>query len=1557
MSMITTDESADYAPSAVKVYVRVRPFIDREVSLGETDPIVVPYDETSQNIKILDPSTGFKPRDVCSFDDCWFSLREHKSFPFVSQDDIYERTGVVACENVFAGYNSCIFAYGQTGSGKTYTMMGNIMDPSERGIIPRVCESLLDGCAKSKGSLSLQCTYYEIYNERVMDLLDGSSRDELRARNDPLLGPYVEGLSTHTIRYEKDVMRLLSIGNKERHTALTKMNKQSSRSHAVLTLQLVKRDSRHKVYSKINLVDLAGSERTSVSEVEGLHFKEATKINLSLTTLGRVIDALADQASGNATIMPPYRDSLLTWLLSDSLGGNSKTCMIATVSPAAVNFDETLNTLRYASRAREIINICVTNDDPYEKRIKELTMLVEHLRKQLAAQNARSSQGRGSTGSNAEPIDEKSAKHYQEVISRLHQQVNKLAEDNALLEKKLQEEREAHERTMQAGQAESAVLQREIKTIRALSTADVDALKKGNKCLDFAPLSAGRRSFEQSTESSSGRFSARPRTSVSRYELPTRQSRDRPAVDSIEHMDRLVERYTRDMGKIQKEYSTKGQEIIEMQSIRVAKIVQSRPPPRPVVPKTQRSPTNTKKAMALSSQQNITIQPGVSRELLDALAKIESLEEEHVKTYKALQVNHSEAVDTARQELDLHKESHEKALVVLKDQYQNEIAALRSTLEAEKNDISRTYTDRIAALEKEHLEAIALSHNENIAKVETLMESHSAAIDSLQSKHVRSETATSRKHMEEITAIRCEMSESLKHHIQEGSTERERVNFEWKAKYEDLEKDLSGQIESLATEHASEIANVSQAHDVAIKQYENLQTELAHKRGSLEKEIEVEKDKRGALANELDALKKKYASDMDRTLIEHKTVLEDLKKAHADEVKRLETKISKLADSLRDIVQRGVETEKKKQSSSEKHLAEIAALKAESSMLREKELDACRLEFGIEKKSLIKSHEERLCALQETFTAEKESLKEAHAEHDASIEKIHAEAFERIKAEHTAATQEAEQEHSNVVKTLAAQTESMKEEHADDVAKLTNMHQRSIAELKSEHAEHVATIERAHGDAIERIKAEHIVVAKEVEQEHSDLVKTFAAQTEIMKEEHVINVAKLSDMHEQSIAELKNMHAEHITNIEKGHAEAFERIKAEHAAAMQEVNKKHSAAIASAQEASQQTIDKMKIGAETDQSKLQTELEQTVVNMREEADAALATLRTSAQNEKARLEADFRKRIESMDLASKNAVQQCLSASEIEITTLTKKNAEIVDSFANLHQEKVEELKQCVSETAALRKEVRNSKETIQTATLVSLLCTNEASARISLVNVESVKFYELIHKQLMKQSNMRVHEIEQNASKELQSEQKRLGDITAQTNDTLQATKTRHENDFSVLSKTLQKFDAFQRESQRVIGEWQSQHHRIVSDQYAHMHAEQLAALNAAHSASITQIEAENAHEHQVTTTNNTNRLKQLEADFAAIRELEEAERRNRETLIREEAQALQHIYALGLHAFHQRERGLQEIIDVLETASEVAADSSKKQQTQIRKLESSIALYKILQLEGELGMQSGII
>uniref|UniRef100_A0A6Q2X137 plus-end-directed kinesin ATPase n=1 Tax=Esox lucius TaxID=8010 RepID=A0A6Q2X137_ESOLU len=381
------------AGASVKVAVRVRPFNSRE--MGKESKCIIQM--SGNTTTILNPKQP-KENKSFNFDYSYWSHTTPDDINYHSQMQVYKDIGEEMLLHAFEGYNVCIFAYGQTGSGKSYTMMGKQDQKDQQGIIPLLCEDLFtkisDSNTDNSMSYSVEVSYMEIYCERVRDLLNPKNKGNLRVREHPLMGPYVEDLSKLAVTSYNDIQDLMESGNKARTVAATNMNETSSRSHAVFNIIFTQKkhdmdsENTSEKVSKISLVDLAGSERADSTGAKGTRLKEGANINKSLTTLGKVISALAEVNKKKKKVEShiPYRDSVLTWLLRENLGGNSRTAMVAALSPADINYDETLSTLRYADRAKQIRCNAVINEDPNNRLVRELKEEVCRLKDLLYAQ-------------------------------------------------------------------------------------------------------------------------------------------------------------------------------------------------------------------------------------------------------------------------------------------------------------------------------------------------------------------------------------------------------------------------------------------------------------------------------------------------------------------------------------------------------------------------------------------------------------------------------------------------------------------------------------------------------------------------------------------------------------------------------------------------------------------------------------------------------------------------------------------------------------------------------------------------------------------------------------------------------------------------------------------------------------------------------------------------------------------------------------------------------------------------------------------------------------------
>ena len=305
-----------------------------------------------------------------------------------SQEEVFTKVASHAVDWVCEGFNSTIFTYGNTSSGKSFTMFGHENgEKNLRGIIPRACEALFAGIDSREDVVeaSVKCSFLEIYRERIRDLLcsDSDYNPDLRIRQHPLKGTYVQGLIEKFVYTPHDILEAIKEGARQRSTASTALNAVSSRSHAVLTLALSQTlADGSEILSKLHLIDLAGSENVEKSEAQGTTLAEAQTINKSLSCLGNVIYALTEKNRDHI----PYRDSKLTYILQDSLGGNSKTILIVTASPSYLSSSETLSTFRFAQRAKQIVNIPKVNKN--ESNIN-LLKTIDLLNKRIAELEAK----------------------------------------------------------------------------------------------------------------------------------------------------------------------------------------------------------------------------------------------------------------------------------------------------------------------------------------------------------------------------------------------------------------------------------------------------------------------------------------------------------------------------------------------------------------------------------------------------------------------------------------------------------------------------------------------------------------------------------------------------------------------------------------------------------------------------------------------------------------------------------------------------------------------------------------------------------------------------------------------------------------------------------------------------------------------------------------------------------------------------------------------------------------------------------------------------------------
>ena len=468
------------APStaSIKVVCRFRPQNEKEKQMHYTEEEANFVNFTSPNSLKIN------------------SLSEHNTYDFTfdrifqtdtTQSEIFETAAKDIVDSVLNGYNGTIFAYGQTSSGKTFTMTGLLDDEEKKGIIPRMAEYVFYQVANADENIefTIQASMIEIYMEKIRDLIV-TSNDNLNIRQNTNKEFYIDKLSEHYVNNEHDIYNLLNTGNDNRAVAFTKMNANSSRSHSIFILSIHQenKETLVKKTGKLYLVDLAGSEKATKTGAEGQVLNEAKAINLSLTNLGMVINALTD---GKSKFIP-YRQSKLTWILSESLGGNAKTALVITCSPSPYNESETLSTLRFGERAKSIKNKPKVNKElsveelkrsieRLEKDVKEKDEMIDKMSAIMKEKGISFEEGKEAKVNTEGVIDEKLKEEYEKRIANLKDQLMiKDLERDEIDEEVIELKEKVSLKAQEVEQLEKKFAEFEKKEIEY--TKEIDALKK-----------------------------------------------------------------------------------------------------------------------------------------------------------------------------------------------------------------------------------------------------------------------------------------------------------------------------------------------------------------------------------------------------------------------------------------------------------------------------------------------------------------------------------------------------------------------------------------------------------------------------------------------------------------------------------------------------------------------------------------------------------------------------------------------------------------------------------------------------------------------------------------------------------------------------------------------------------------------------------------------------------------------------------------------------------------------------------------------------------------------
>ena len=532
----------------VKVVVRCRPMNQKEIEDSRTR--VVEMDLRTNQVRVKNPKDLRETPKPFTFDKIydWNSM----------QEPVFLETAQPIIDQVIGGYNGTIFAYGQTGTGKTFTMEGVHDVPELRGILPRTFRYIFDGCEAAKSvagenaEFLVRASYLEIYNEEIRDLLSKDHKKQLQLKESVDQGVYVKDLSMFVLKSVQEIEHVFNVGSKNRSVGATQMNQDSSRSHSIFTIVVESSapgldGENHLKMGKLHLVDLAGSERSSKTGATGSRALEGIKINLSLTALGNVISCLVD---GKSTHIP-YRDSKLTRMLQDALGGNAKTVMVANMGPADYNYDETMSTLRYANRAKNIKNKPRINEDPKDAMLREFQDELEKLREQAAQMGSapRVIEEVREVGMSAEDVEAAKAQAREEAL-RNKETRERQREEAARLARERSEEAEMESRK----RADMAQKLADMEAQQAKAGGDAEAIQRTAE-LERQKREQMERNVEQ----------AREKERQMQDQLRAQHDAAREAEERFENLQAEAEEKTRKLEKLRAKKDEAHEEWLSLQ--------------------------------------------------------------------------------------------------------------------------------------------------------------------------------------------------------------------------------------------------------------------------------------------------------------------------------------------------------------------------------------------------------------------------------------------------------------------------------------------------------------------------------------------------------------------------------------------------------------------------------------------------------------------------------------------------------------------------------------------------------------------------------------------------------------------------------------------------------------------------------------------------------------------------------------------------------------------------------------------------------------------------------
>lgn len=1123
-----------------------------------------------------------------------------------SQADIFESVGVPVTDAFLEGYHGCLIAYGQTGAGKTFTMQGpdehtetdNISgdtgvmnaaeDPEQLGLIPRVLKRIFAhieselAAAENKENardvniekpeleFTVKCSYLEIYNETMADLLsDPGSAVQPNIREHDKKGVFVEGLTEASVQSAEETYDLFQRGSHNRRVGITEMNRESSRSHAVFTVNL---ESRRRAFAGaalqkrsalLHLVDLAGSERQKSTESAGVRLKEASAINKSLSALGNVIKALVDVSDGKDRHVP-YRDSKLTFLLKEALGGKARCTLLACVSPAAGQIEETLSTLKFAQRAK-LVKVTACKNEEAVGSVAELAAEVTRLRNILSEGTAEGGNHARLRANDLElhiaRANRVAAATAKAAVLETEKLTGKLAEVEELasrLEKNLQS-------TKMVLRLKEARLSKGVKSSENIDSEEMESLRKMAECppevirmrIEMQQL---RDQIEQ-LEAENGIHPAKGKMSqlerdikelralrTEECELVAQNIEDRAAADAVREETERVNK----MLEAQRDASERAAALSED----AAANAEAARAEAVIAQVTAEAKQKDAEANMLRVQATFDEQKNVMEEMFVQIEKLDALRTE-------LEQQLAEA-NLAGKAVRTEVEEAKAALAVM--------TGAKNDIEAEAAAAAQRHNHEISEIQKSHAAMFVATTETHKREMENLVASHDKTITEMKDAYTKELAASAEARAIDIAKQRRGLEKSA----HEALLKEKHSHDEIVAK---LEAAHAQNVQVKIKDHNDFIARLSAIHEAALVSKEE------EYKAAIEDVVASADAKASDATAELEAMESAHKAAIVEAAIAHRTELNELKGAHNDSIDNL-TKAHK--EQLEEI-----ESKHTQQLANQRMKMEAAAAKSaeetekyesvrKTAETLEAELVNVKAAHEVKVAELENNHKEELKKLEERYKGEIVKVQSAAtetaaareaklakqvataerayqeaAETIAAMETAKMTAMEELKVTHAAALEAAKQSYASAIQAAEAEKISAVKAATDSASRIAeDIHQKHAAALveveervtrmaaKSADLKLVAASEAAEMDKVAALQALEISHEKAMRALQADLVDRLHKEKAIAlanaENEKIAAVAAASESNTRdAVLKLKEAHAEEIRELEMTHAEVL----------------------------------------------------------------------------------------------------------------------------------------------------------------------------------------------------------------------------------------------------------------------------------------------------------------------------------------------------------------------------------------------------------------------------------